>query len=115
MLINFLISLNVHSLYFINKYWGNTALSADGKQSTSLSFLLIIHASIAIFLSESAGLSWRMMLGILIAFHIIIAIAFNKHIVDAVEHYETNGFNKYYFVFITYMVIGLLTLVYLSF
>ncbi len=112
-LYNLLISFNVYSLYFIRTYWLNkTNLSSEGLYSSSLSTLSIVHASVVLLLNKYYDwFNWRLVIGILIFYHIAIALIFNKRIEEAVKTFNDGPLRRFYPAFICYLLVGVVSLI----
>ena len=108
-----LISLNVYSLYFVKSFWlKKTSFSPDLKHSYSLSILLLLHASIILLISKYWDtLNWKLFIAMFLFYHITIALIFNSEILKAVANFNHTPFSKYYPIFISYLLIGLLSLI----
>jgi hypothetical protein len=114
-IINIIISFNVYSLHFVNSYWlKRSSLSDDLKYSTSLSILFVLDASVILFISDHfENVNWRLLIFIFGAYHLLIALIFNKRIIERVERYKLIS-PKYHFLFIGYLILGIISLSLLS-
>lgn len=110
---NMLISLNVYSLYFVKSYWLKEAnLSPEGKYSSSLSIVLVTHASVILFVSKYyEWVNWRLCIVLLLFYHIAIAVIFSKRIEKVVNEFDTTELFKFYPLFLGYLLIGLVCLI----
>ena len=115
--ISFLVAFNVYSLHFVERYWlKESALSPQGKYSTSLSILLIVHSSIALFINYYyPNINWRLIIAIGSIFNIAVALLFDKIILKNVKEYYVTSYPKYSIIFLCWVATGLLCLVLLIF
>lgn len=115
--INILISPNVYALHFVNSYWlKRSVLSNDAKYYSSLSILFILNASVILLVSDHfENINWRFFLFVVTAYHLLIAIIFNKRILNNIKDYNLTTLSKYYFLFIGYLFIGTISLIFIGF
>lgn len=105
------ISFNVYSLHFVRTFWLNDGShSEEYKLGSSFTILLIVNFAWIDFIHNQIQFNWKAFLFFISCYHILVAVLFNKNILNLVEKNKSKKFIKYYPLFIAYLIIGVILL-----
>lgn len=101
------LSFNVYSYYFIKSFWLNDGdYSEEYKVGSGLTILLIMNFSWIYFIFNQIEFNWKAAVFFVGCYHLFVQIFFHKEISNIVNNKKSKEFEKWYLVFIFYLIIG---------